>query len=263
MPQSKSLADASPEEMLKELRRRGMHSVLLTPENKHDPLLGEEASGKATPVQEIGADQFKGAALAKAYRRLAEQAESRKQAEEAAREQIEGDVFNLKGDELGMSLGDFKRKHFRRVPGSEKLAPLCSDEFPDQRIESLLSEAWHTSAGIVHARIDLPEEKAPPTVAGVPSELMIYQFLDGRLFQVSSFFGYDAFHPLSAALVNKFGTPVDEDKKPRASRWWTLSSTIELVAGGIRPKTPTRLSYRHDDLLKEAARRQPAPHLDL
>lgn len=228
-----------------------------------NPLGGDQLAPEKFKLRAIGAEAYDSRQLAAFYRQLADDAEKRLATLQGTDPCDERDVFDLKGDKLGMTLAEFKQKHHRRVPSSDRIAPFCSDEFPGQAISDLCAEPWHTAAGIVHARIDLPDENAAPTIAGVKSELVLYQFIDARLFQISSFFRTDAYHVLRAALGKKLGPPVEESETSRQLRWWTMNSTIELAAGSIRPPAPTALSFRHDDLVREAAKRKPDPLADL
>ncbi|MEM8865538.1 MAG: hypothetical protein AAGF31_08325, partial [Planctomycetota bacterium] len=81
--------------------------------------------------------------------------------------------------------------------------------------------------------------------------------------QVSALFAPDAYHPVKAALTQKFGSPMDSEGSQRGVQWWSMASTIHLQAGSIRPTHPTVLAYRHDDLLREAAKRKPNASADL
>lgn len=261
------LIDATPEDMIKEINRRKQRGVLLLfdceggrPLQSGDISASNEQKAK---LRTIGASEFDQRQLADIYRHLAGVAEQKSDADQALEKELQSDVFALKGDDLGMSLGDFKRKHARRVEGSGKLAPWCSDELPGQAVRDLVTESWHVAAGIVHARIDYPEENNPPTIAGVPTELVIYQFLDSKLFQITAFFGCDAFHQVGSALRTKFGAPHSEKGVPRRYEWWTMASTICLKQGSLRPPTPTVLSYAHDELVKLASMRKPDYFADL
>ena len=137
--------------------------------------------------------------------------------------------FELKGDRLGMTLEEFKVKHARKI-GSIAM-PYCSDLTPGQGNPTLWTEPWHTAAGLVTGRLDLPSENASPTIAGVRTELVLYQFVDGRLFQISELFDTEAFHLLREALAVKHGPPTNEIKDPLEVSWQNAVSKIRLVCG--------------------------------
>ncbi len=169
-----------------------------------------------------------------------------------------GELFELKGDWLGMSLDDFRQKYYRELPALGRVMPWCSDESPGKAIPGLKSETWYSGAGIVCARVDLPAENASPTIAQEQTESVIYQFLDGRLFQIEAQFATQAFHRVLEVLNRKYGQPVSESHSPREVTWWNLSATIELKFGGIRPPRPSQLRFFHDELFKQAIARVPS-----
>lgn len=168
------------------------------------------------------------------------------------------DPFSFKGDPLGMTLSEFKSKYARTVPGSPNPAPFCSDQGGGFPVPDLLTEAWHHHAGIVHARIEYPVENRPPTFAGVEAELLLYQFLDGRLFQVVALFGSEKFPHVAATLRNKYGEAAQENQEPRQLIWKRLASSLELTKGRISPRTPSQLRVYFDDLVAEASSRRPS-----
>ena len=73
-------------------------------------------------------------------------------------------LYELKGDRLCMSLDEFKHKYARSSEDGREKLPLCSDEAWGANKAALHVAPWHTQAGIIHARIDLPSENNPPTV---------------------------------------------------------------------------------------------------
>lgn len=171
--------------------------------------------------------------------------------------------FVFKGDPLGMKLSEFKLRHERVVPGRRSRMPWCSDETPNGRIPALKYEPWQATVGIVHARVDLPEENSSPTIGGAPTEAVIYQFVDDRLFQVTGFFATDDFPKVSHALRVKYGEPQSEEQNPYRLQWWRGESTIELTHGRIHPREPSVFRCFHDDLLDDASQRQPDTTADL
>ncbi len=124
-------------------------------------------------------------------------------------------LYELKGDKLGMTLEEFKQKYERSGEGGTRL-PLCSDTAWGANKASLRTEPWHQRAGIIHARIDLPSENNSPTVAGVKSELMLYEFVDGKLFRIAAWLPTDKFHLVSEAAISKYG-PVSRNTKTAAT----------------------------------------------
>ena len=252
------LADATPEEMIGELQRRLRAAVLL--------LLDEKPAGD-DPQQlvglELGAENFDQLLLSQIYRQLADTAAKRIAPAREKNTLVEDDVFDLKGDRLGMSLIEFKQKHARPVFGTDRMAPWCSDDFPGQRIADLLAEAWHAAAGLVHARLDYPSENSSPTIAGLPTTLVLYQFVDGQLYQILAEFPPEAYPELVIALRTHFAEPVSDLETPRQLQWWTLDSTITLQQGALRPREPTVLSYYHDKLTNLARSRMCDRSVDL
>jgi hypothetical protein len=164
-------------------------------------------------------------------------------------------AFELKGDRLGMALDDFKAKYARRA-GSITL-PYTSESCPGQANASLWSEPWHVAAGLINARVELPSEGNSPTVAGVKTELMLYHFVDGRLFRITTLFDTEAFHLIREAIVAKHGAPTTEIKEPMELAWVNAVSTLRLVRGMMRPKKASMLVLVHHELQKAAEGRMP------
>jgi hypothetical protein len=169
--------------------------------------------------------------------------------------------YELKGDRLGMSLDDFKAKYARKV-GSFQL-PYTSESCAGQANTSLRSEPWHVAAGLVNARVDLPSEGNPPTIAGVKTELMLYHFVDGLLYGITAYFDTEAFHIIRDALVAKYGTPTTEVKDPMELEWENPTSTVTLVRGMMRPKKASLLQLVHVELQEKAEARVPKRSADV
>ncbi len=217
-----ALADATPEEMVQELERRGQQGMLVFPDakkpafcNSNDSTLSSEAS----------------------------------------------QPFQLKGDSLGMSLTDFKNKYASRI-GDDEL-PLCSDIQQASTNSSLLTEEWHASAGIVHARIDLPHDNNSPSVAGVTTDLLLYQFVDEQLFRISAFLNTDSFHIVCDALTKKYGAPTSQSDQPTQLTWDRPCSYIEFTRGQIRPKQASLLHFVYKQGLEVSDQRTPKRGDDL
>ncbi len=166
-------------------------------------------------------------------------------------------AFTLKDNPLGMSLSEFKVKYARPSLTGHRDLPWSSDESPGFDIPDLMTSKWHYAAKIVHARIDLPAENLSPTIAGVQTDHLIFQFVDEKLFQITGFFSTDGFHTVADALRRKFGTPITEGEEHRKLIWWSLDTTIELLFGRLHPREPACIRYYHDDLLEDAANRKP------
>lgn len=170
--------------------------------------------------------------------------------------------FALKDDPVGMSLAQFKEKYAREL-GAGLKAPFCSDAFAGQANQALLSEPWHAKAGIVHARVDLPSENHSPTIAGVDTEILLYQFVDGLLFRITALFDTDSFHHIREALCDKHGPPSDELRDPLGYVWQNQVSRIEVIRGTIRPKRPSMLHFIHLELYARFQTRTPTRTQDL
>ena len=257
------LAKASPDEIVNELSHRGRSAVLVlfdTPETgEYD--LPTLAKAKVRVYSTSDMDDTKKLHALGSLGRIAagiEQARS-----EVTAIAANAPVFEFKGDPLGMTLSDFKKKHARKTGGIGIMLPWCSSDSPGQTIEALLSEPWHARCGIVHARLDLPAENNPPTVAGVSAEPLIYQFLDGRLFRITAFFDTDSFHIVRKAVAEKHGEPTKESPDPMWFSWENGVSAVHLIRGAIRPKKPSELHYVHNPLFQQMQRRTPNMNDDL
>lgn len=255
------LSQASVAEMLGELRRRGRHGVLalvdLTPYNVESLADLIDSGERVTegldcfPTEELDNDHGFAllGTLAEAFQRLADPSKG-------AEADSYYEPFELKGDKLGMSLSEFKSKYAREIPGHSQRAPFCSDIAPGQRIPELYAEPWHSGAGIVHARPDHPFEHNPPTLAGAKTDLLLYQFLDGKLYQITSLLPIDS-HPLVAeGLRKKFGSPTRDIENGRRLVWSRIATTIELTRGSMRPPAPSCLRVFVDESVAEAEGRK-------
>lgn len=70
----------------------------------------------------------------------------------------EPQLYEFKGDRLGMRSQDFKAKHARMIPGHNECAPWCSDSTPGEEIGGLLSKPYFAEAALVNCRLDFPFE---------------------------------------------------------------------------------------------------------
>lgn len=189
----------------------------------------------------------------------------------------EAQPFDLKGDQLGMSLGEFKEKYNRVVKGSVTPAPFCSSDRPGSDISTLLSESWFDKAGVVTCRTNFPFEEREhsgeaPTVAGVPTQILIYHFVDGRLFRITAWFEHENVQQVRAALIAKYGeagraTPVEVQNRFGAKfkgtdfEWKRSGTSLELVEyfGSLETSS---LVFVHDQLDALAESRRPGASTD-
>ncbi|MEM6331298.1 MAG: hypothetical protein AAF790_13765 [Planctomycetota bacterium] len=258
----KPLGHATAEEMFLELRRRGGAGILAMIDLSQYGLrsladlldAGEHASLGLTVLatERLTAEQQERllAVLADGVHRAANP-------KEAAEHDAYYEPFDFKGDPLGMTLAEFKQKHAREVPGHPHPAPFCSDQTGAFRVAELMTEPWYKSAGIVHARLEYPSENRPPSIAGVETEILIYQFLDGRLYQISAWFPAGGFPQVSGALRRKYGPPSEQSQDSSRLVWTRMASTLELCNGRISPAEPASMRICYDDLLREATARKP------
>ena len=256
------LCDASPREMVAELFRRKKSAVLAyfdTPATNSYKLT-ELADLK---IDCLGSEEMNVDQLRQVLDDLSTLSKPKAPGAISIDAADEEQLYELKGDQLGMSLADFQIKHSRRISGQPISLPWCSDSMPDHKIPELLVEDWHTKAGIVHGRLDLPLENNSPTIAGVKTDLLLYQFVDGQLFRITAFFDTDSFHIIRDSIIKKYGPPKSETSEPREFTWGNRRSSIKLTRGTIRPKAASLLHFMHDNLLEKANLRQPSREDDL
>jgi len=260
---SSSLSQASPDDIVKELSNRGRSAVLVlfdTPESGEyelHTLANAKVRIYSTPDMD---DEKKLRALTSIGRITAGIDQARVESSSCL---VSEPVFELKGDSLGMTLNEFKKKHARKTSGVGLPLPWCSSDTPGQAIEPLLIEAWHSQCGIIHARVDLPAEKKSPTVAGVKTDLLLYQFLDERLFRITTFFDTESFHMVREAIAKKHGPPSNETADPLQFTWQSGVSSIHLVRGHVRPKKASLLHFVHNPLFEQMEQRTPDHSDDL
>ncbi|MCI0491901.1 MAG: hypothetical protein L0Z07_03075 [Planctomycetes bacterium] len=249
------LFESTPEAMVRELSRRQDSAMLLVfrpaEENgSYDLTEVADSEIKCIVTEDIDAARF-AQLIGSIEKRFASR--KKKAATIAPREQ----PFELKGDRLGMSLDEFKSKYARDAEGTSAKLPLSSDAAWGPNKASLCCEPWHRDAGIVHARIDLPAEDNSPSVAGVKTDLLLYHFVDGKLFRITAIFPTDQFHVVSEAAVKKYGPVLREIQKPRQLVWENAVSEIVLLRGSVHPPVPSELHVVHKELLVEAESRMP------
>jgi hypothetical protein len=258
---SPTLFEASPESMVRELLRRQQSAMLLvfpTPDDGNYDLANiADSDLKCIATEDINQPRF-----AELVASFTKRFGPRKKGTTARVPSIEEMLYELKGDRLGMNLDDFKQKYHRQVEGGYKL-PLCSDTAYGANKASLHSEPWHRQAGIIHARIDLPAEDNSPTVAGVKTELLLYQFIDDKLFRVAASFPTDQFHLVSEAAINKYGPVTRETQKPRQLVWENPIAWVALTRGSVHPRESSVLELVHRELQLLAASRTPSGAADI
>ena len=255
------LNEATTSDMLRELRRRKQSAVLVV---FNTPASGsyEQSSLLSGGVRCVGTDDMQDAQLRKVLEEVLHLSVGKNSS--TADSPVAGDgLYDFKGDKVGMGLEEFKRKHSRKVEWQNVDLPWCSDRSRGQRIEALLSEEWHAEAGIVHARIELPYEQRRPTIAGVPTDLLLYQFVDEQLARISLKFDTDSSHIVRDALTKKYGAPTSQKENPKQIIWSSTKSAIQLLPGRIYPPEPSWLHVVHSELQQLMDEREPKHTDDL
>jgi hypothetical protein len=256
---SPTLFEATPEAMVRELYRRQLSAMLLTfptpADGNYDLSNVADQELKCIATEDVNQARFADlvASFAKRYG-------PRKKGGSVP--SLEDMLYELKGDRLTMTLDEFKQKYARSGEGGQKL-PLCSDTAWGANKASLHPEPWHRQAGIVNARIDLPAEDNSPTVAGVKTELLLYQFIDGKLFRIAASLPTDQFHLVSEAAIKKYGPVTRESQKPRQLVWENPIASVILTRGSVHPREPSILELVHKQLAEIAAMRTPTGAADI
>jgi hypothetical protein len=256
---SPTLFEATPEAMVRELFRRQQSAMLLVfpmPEDSSYDLTNvADADLKCIATEDVNQARF-AQLVAGFIQRFAPRKKG--QAGPTPEEML----FELKGDRLGMSLEEFKQKYERSGEGGTRL-PLCSDTAWGANKASLRSEPWHLKENIINARIDLPNEENSPTVAGVKTELLLYQFVDGKLFRIAALLPTDKFHLISEAAISKYGPVSRETHKPRQLVWENPVAWVALTRGTVHPPEPSVLELVHRQLHHLADSRTPSGAADI
>lgn len=255
-----TLFEATPESMVREIFRRQQSAMLLvfpTPEDGvYDLANVPDGELKCIATEDINQARF-GQLVAGFIQRFA----PRRKGQPAAPTPEEM-LFELKGDRLGMSLDEFKEKYQRSGEGGVRL-PLCSDTAWGANKASLHAEPWYVKENIINARIDLPAEDNSPTVAGVKTELLLYQFIDGKLFRIAAKFPTDKFHLVSEAAIKKYGPVTRETQKPRQLIWENPLAWIALNRGSVHPPESSTIELVHRELGRLADSRTPTSAADI
>lgn len=257
---SPTLLESTAEAMVRELRRRNLSALLLlfrpTEEGSYDLADVPDANMKCIVTEDVNAKRF-----AQLVPSIPKRFGTRRGAP-VTRSVAPDEPYELKGDRLGMSLAEFKQKYARFTSDGRQDLPICSDQSFGGRAD-LHSQAWHRPAGIVHARVDLPEEENSPTVAGVKTDLLLYHFVDEKLFRISAFFPTDEFHLVSEAVAQKYGPASHETKQPRELVWENPLSLIVLSRGTVHPRTASAMHVIHKELMAAAESRTPTGAEDI
>lgn len=258
---ARSLSDATPEEMVEELWKRNLTALLVyfNPPASGSFTLSDLRDANVRCVRSADMDERQ---LCETFETLGKFSQSKQRSGIALTTGATDQPYDFKGDRLGIELAEFRARHARQVPGCSQPLPWCSDESSGQRIPELLAEPWHAAAGIVHARVELPFEPSP-TIAGVPTQRLLYQFVDKKLFRVSAVFENDHFPAVCEGMIAKHGPATSERQRPRQLVWENEVSTIVLTLGSIRPKKPSTLHIAHKQLSEVADSRQPSRGVDL
>ncbi|HEY4235216.1 MAG TPA: hypothetical protein VGM76_17425 [Lacipirellulaceae bacterium] len=272
------LTEASPESMVRELFDRSKSALLLVFEPGDDESydLADVPDNKLKCIATEDINQARFAALVASFskrfapRRLAAATPASPQADfgqsdaQSGGGPASGDpLFELKGDRLGMTLEEFKKRYARFTNDGRQDLPICSDQGWGGGRTDLHGEAWHRQAGIVHARIDNPSEDNSPTIAGLKTDLLLYHFVDGQLFRISAFFATDQFHVVSDAVLKKYGPPTREIRQPRELIWENDAAWVDLLRGSVHPRTASTLNLVHKQLLALAESRAPKGAADI
>jgi hypothetical protein len=275
------LTEASPEAMVRELGERRKSALLLVFEpaadGSYDLANVPDAKLKCIATEDVTQPRF--AQLVASFgKRFAAKRPAARPPQSAASSANEdhsligklggtapapNEPHELKGDQLGMTLEDFKSRYARFTDDGRQDLPICSNQPGYIGKAELHGEAWHQRAKIVHARVDHPLEEKSPTIAGVKSDLMLYKFVDGRLFCIEAWFATDMFHMVSEALVEKYGPPTRENRQPREMIWENEVSLIGLTRGTVHPRVASTLHLIHKQLMSDAESRKPQGAADV
>jgi hypothetical protein len=180
--------------------------------------------------------------------------------------------YDLKGDRLGMTLEDFRIVHLGKGSGSDVL-PWCSDTRPGKEISTLLSETWYDQAGLINCRLDFPYQDLPgPTIAGVNTDMLIYHFVDGQLYQITAWLPHSGFSEVKNAYVEKLGRPTAEDASTYQNAFgakfsgetltWKNGVSAMLLVERNGSVNDSAIYFVHTALHKKAEGRKPKARVD-
>jgi hypothetical protein len=178
-------------------------------------------------------------------------------------------ALELNGDRLGMTLEMFKGKHYRGDKSrSSGHLPNCSDQKPDEADEYLRYTPDLAKMGIVNAATTMPKDESAdnfkaPTVADVEMEHFVYQFVDGKLFQISTRFKHDDFERVKKALISKYGKPVVSRTAPGGggyTGWSNGSYSLTLSEFAAKQRDRSSLQIGDTKLQEMVIKRRTSPN---
>ena len=181
--------------------------------------------------------------------------------------------YDLKGDQLGMSITDFKTKYYHMPDGDPKPAPFCSDDYPLGKVGGDLAKNVH---GVVACKIFFPFEEqhgTKTTIANVPVRYQVFYFVDGKLFKIEIIFDAKDFGVVRTAFEDKYHAPSTSETKTYQNGfgatfegkdiiWQNDASIIIMKQFGV-DVTQSTVVFLHTALTKEVESRIPKPKPDL
>lgn len=138
--------------------------------------------------------------------------------------------YEFKGDQLGMSYDDFKRKHYRTFDAGEPYeVPFVStkrsvEERKRNPISTLGEEPWHPDANIIGATVTYPFEDfkdSPhtPTLAKIPAKLHLYSFIDEKLYKITFLLPHDGYQAVKEAMIYTYKEPSRSESQELQNRF--------------------------------------------
>ena len=109
----------------------------------------------------------------------------------------------------------------------------------------------------------MPAEDNSPTVAGVKTELLLYHFIDGKLFRIAAHLPTDQFHVVSEAAIKKYGPAYARNPETAATCVGKPACTVHLTRGTVHPREASILELEHKQLAELAASRAPTAAGDI
>ena len=165
--------------------------------------------------------------------------------------------YEFKGLALGSGLREFREKYDRPVKGDPRRAPLV---FTEQGGSYTVPQGLGLAYGMTYYPFEAYRGVPPGnTIAGVDCELL-FQFLDGSLYQIDAVFETAKFPLVLDSLKEKYGAPKQTGTKPLQNRagaqfesewavWSNGVSEIRLDQRAGRVDS-ARVRYIHLDLEK-------------
>jgi hypothetical protein len=179
--------------------------------------------------------------------------------------------YEFKGDSLGMSLEEFKQRHFYKPLTHNKSAPFCSDDSRGANAVLLADESY-LKAGLVNCRITFPFEDSQGrkvTIANSNAIAHLFHFVDKRLYQITIVVNHTDFPRVRDALVEKYSSPHGSKKEVYQNAYgatfagekltWTNGiSSVELSEYAADLRT-TSIVLMHHELAQKAQKLKPKP----